>query len=183
MAEFREQREAAEAVARHNIPSSINCIPEEHREEIRVSDRIENEIFRVAKDPDPVPLHEMSMKEQEQRFESHKKALRQTRVLREAILEAATAYGSDGQGKDGLVGYLFKIADEDLKAFTTLLGKLLPLQISADPASARPYRSSEEIMAELQQRGVKVVVSVDQGPPTIDHVNAETVGPDGRRLN
>ena len=53
-----------------------------------------------------------------------------TRTLKEAILLAAERVGQDGKGKDGLTGYLVRVANEDVKAFAGLLGKVLPLQIT-----------------------------------------------------
>jgi hypothetical protein len=55
-----------------------------------------------------------------------------TKALREAILEAAARSGRDAKGKGGLVGYLKRVADEDVKAFSTLLGKVLPLQVTGE---------------------------------------------------
>jgi hypothetical protein len=55
-----------------------------------------------------------------------------TKALREAILEAAEKSGGDMKGKDGLVGYLKRVADEDVKAFSGLLGKVLPLQVTGE---------------------------------------------------
>lgn len=52
-----------------------------------------------------------------------------TTTLKEAILAAAEQYGEDGAGRDGLVGYLRKVAGEDVKAFASLLGRVLPLQL------------------------------------------------------
>lgn len=54
---------------------------------------------------------------------------RTTTALKDAILAAAAKHGEDGTGRDGLEGYLLKVATEDLKAFAGLLGKVLPLQI------------------------------------------------------
>ena len=51
-----------------------------------------------------------------------------TRLLKDAILEAATKAG----GKAGMVGYLTKQANENPKAFLPLLGKVLPMQVSGD---------------------------------------------------
>ena len=45
-----------------------------------------------------------------------------TKALKEAILEAAELSGRDQKGKDGLVGYLQRVADEDVKAFTEMTG-------------------------------------------------------------
>lgn len=53
-----------------------------------------------------------------------------TVVLKDAIIRAAEVVGQDGKGKAGLVGYLVKVANEDTKAFATLLGKVLPLQVT-----------------------------------------------------
>lgn len=53
-----------------------------------------------------------------------------TTVLKDAILEAARLSGNDKKGKNGLVGYLRRVADDDLKAFSGLLGKVLPMQVA-----------------------------------------------------
>lgn len=55
-----------------------------------------------------------------------------TQVLKDAILEAAEAVGENGKGKDGLIGYLKMVAKKEPKAFATLLGRVLPLQISGE---------------------------------------------------
>lgn len=52
-----------------------------------------------------------------------------TSNLKEAILAAAQDVGQDGKGKDGLQGYLRHVAAVDVKAYSTLLGKVLPMQI------------------------------------------------------
>jgi len=53
-----------------------------------------------------------------------------TTELKEAILLAADEHGRDGAGEDGLKGYLRKVASEDTKAFTGLLGRVLPLTVN-----------------------------------------------------
>jgi hypothetical protein len=55
-----------------------------------------------------------------------------TKALKDAILSAAEEAGYDGQGKDGLTGYLRHVADTDVKAFCGLLGRVLPLQVGTD---------------------------------------------------
>lgn len=57
-----------------------------------------------------------------------------TKALKDAIILAAEEAGYDGKGKDGLVGYLKHVADTDVKAFCGLLGRVLPLQLSAEDA-------------------------------------------------
>lgn len=58
-----------------------------------------------------------------------------TRDLKSGIIDAATAYGSDGHGTGGLPGYLFYLAGSHPKAFAGLLGKLLPLQVNSSTKS------------------------------------------------
>ena len=51
-----------------------------------------------------------------------------TTTLKEAILLAAEQVGEDGQGRDGLTGYLRSVAIAEPKAFCGLLGRVLPIQ-------------------------------------------------------
>jgi hypothetical protein len=53
-----------------------------------------------------------------------------TTALKEAILAAATQHGECGNGTGGLQGYLLKVAREDVKAFSGLLGRVLPLDVN-----------------------------------------------------
>lgn len=57
---------------------------------------------------------------------------RTTAALKEAILLAAEQHGRDGKGKDGLDGFLGHLARIDVKAFTSLLSKLLPTNIKGE---------------------------------------------------
>lgn len=52
-----------------------------------------------------------------------------TAVLKDAILLAAEQSGQDKKGRGGLTGYLKRVADDDVKAFAGLLGRVLPLQV------------------------------------------------------
>lgn len=52
-----------------------------------------------------------------------------TALLKDAILKAAEAAGSDTQGKGGLIGYCTFLATDEPKAFAQLLGKVLPMQV------------------------------------------------------
>jgi hypothetical protein len=61
-----------------------------------------------------------------------------TRALKEAILLAAEEHGEDDNGKGGLTGYLRKVAREDVKAFSGLLGRVLPLQVEASGKDGTP---------------------------------------------
>jgi hypothetical protein len=52
-----------------------------------------------------------------------------TTLLKEAIVMAAEAVGSDGAGKNGVVGYCEHLARNEPKAFAALMGKTIPLQV------------------------------------------------------
>jgi hypothetical protein len=75
--------------------------------------------------------------------------------LVEAILSAAERVGEDCKGKNGLVGYLTRIAIKEPRMFVKLLLEVLPLQTEPDSA-AEPvvYRTLEEFRAELVRRGI-----------------------------
>lgn len=53
-----------------------------------------------------------------------------TKILKDAILMAAELSGEDKNGKDGLVGYCKNLADNEPKAFASLLGRVLPTQMA-----------------------------------------------------
>lgn len=55
-----------------------------------------------------------------------------TTLLKEAIVLAAEAEGSDGKGKDGVVGYCRMLARDEKKAFAQLMGRAIPLQLTGD---------------------------------------------------
>jgi hypothetical protein len=54
-----------------------------------------------------------------------------TTLLKDAILEAATNVGNK-KGGNGLVSYLEDLANTNQSAFSQLVGKVLPLQITGD---------------------------------------------------
>ena len=83
-----------------------------------------------------------------------------TRLLKEAIMLAAEIEGQDGEGKGKLVGFLRKVAQQDLRAFCMLLGRVIPLQVESKTIDDRPkrttYKSVEEVQRELASRGVSM---------------------------
>lgn len=70
-----------------------------------------------------------------------------TAMLKEAILGAATTTGSDGKGKDGLMGYCGFLAKSEPKAFAQLLGKVLPMQITGEDGDAIKTVTRIELVA------------------------------------
>jgi hypothetical protein len=59
-----------------------------------------------------------------------------TAALKDAIILAAERVGKDGKGQDGLTGYLEHVASTDVKAFASLLGKVLPMQVTGEDGGA-----------------------------------------------
>ena len=57
-----------------------------------------------------------------------------TTALKEAILQAAALHGEDDKGTGGLIGYLRKVAREDVRAFSSLLGRVLPMDVNTKGA-------------------------------------------------
>lgn len=53
-----------------------------------------------------------------------------TALLKDAIIQAAVAVGEDGKGKGELVGYCKFLAANEPKAFASLMGRVLPMQIT-----------------------------------------------------
>jgi hypothetical protein len=81
---------------------------------------------------------------------------RMTMQLKDAVLYAAQEHGRDGQGRDGLQGYLWLIAHNYPIAFTQLLAKVLPLQVRYSGEVVHSYRSIDEIKRDLIELGVPV---------------------------
>jgi len=84
-----------------------------------------------------------------------------TRILKDAIMLAAEIEGQDGEGTGKLVGFMRKVAQQDLRAFCMLLGRVIPLQVEAktldeDKPKRTTYRSVEEVKRELASRGISM---------------------------
>ena len=68
-----------------------------------------------------------------------------TAILKDAILHAAEQAGNDGNGKDGLVGYLKARALDTPGPFLALLGKVLPVQVNATVTQRADQMSDDEL--------------------------------------
>ena len=95
--------------------------------------------------------------------------------LKRELVEAAAEVGFDGEGEQGLRGYLKHLAIRYPKCFANLLGKVLPINFTPDPAPCatinvigiEPGRFlSKEEMQDLQQVEAR----------TIDHVPVHSPG-------
>ena len=68
---------------------------------------------------------------------------------------AGEIVGSDGKGRDGLLGYLTRIARRDPKTYCGLLGRLLPVDLHTRTEEAEPvHRTIEEVDADMRARGL-----------------------------
>lgn len=93
-----------------------------------------------------------------------------TKLLREVILTGAEKAGSDGEGKDGLVGYLKWLSRAEPASYAMLLGKILPLQLHMtgnnpnDLPNSPPRMTADEIRQELERRGLRMPTMIDVTP-------------------
>ena len=69
-----------------------------------------------------------------------------TKLLKDAILKAAEQAGNQ-LGEDGLVSYLEAQALKNASSFLTLLGKVLPLQLSGENGGAIKTVTKIELVA------------------------------------
>lgn len=71
-----------------------------------------------------------------------------TRILKEAILLAAENAGGDG----GLVGYLQQQALDSPSAFLSLLGKVLPTQVTGEDDGPVKIQRVERVIIDPKNR-------------------------------
>jgi len=106
-----------------------------------------------------------------------------TRVLKDAILVAAETVGLDGKGKDGLPGYLTRIALVNPAAMCSLLAKVLTLQVHDKPERAQRevYETYEQVAARLRESGIplkemgRMLMSIAEDESTDGEDEAEEV--------
>ncbi len=88
-----------------------------------------------------------------------------TKELKVAVIEAASRLGSDLRGRDGVEGYLMRLAKNDMKTFVMLLRAVLPLQIKEEIRNRRYYSNepvryptTAEIREKMRQLGMPVLL-------------------------
>ncbi|CAB4145718.1 hypothetical protein UFOVP1204_73 [uncultured Caudovirales phage] len=87
-----------------------------------------------------------------------------TTLLKDALIQAAEQAG----GKEGLVGYLTTQATANPGHFMTLLGKVLPLQLTGDKenpveiVNRQAVEYVDEIVGLLQQQAQKATLAVSK---------------------
>jgi hypothetical protein len=68
-----------------------------------------------------------------------------TRELMEATINAAIRHGSDGHGKDGLVGYMLVLQRTEFKTFVRLMELAQQWQVKQTAQSDKPQPTEEEL--------------------------------------
>jgi hypothetical protein len=81
-----------------------------------------------------------------------------TRILKEALIVAACEEGRDGAGEGELVGFLRRLANEDIRSFAALLGRVIPLQVEnkGDMRVEITYDTVDEVRRELEAQGINL---------------------------
>lgn len=108
------------------------------------------------------------------------------RIVKELVVDAMHASGSDGKGREGAVGYLKWLSRKRPDAFAQLVGKVIPQQVIVDlpaPEDEHEYRySAQEIREALMERGFRPPTLIDSDPTdpssTIDADYTEVVRED-----
>lgn len=79
-----------------------------------------------------------------------------TTQLKTAIITACEMVGRDKHGKDGVEGYLARLAINHPAVMGRLLEKLLPLQLmgAIEHTAPRTYETLEDLSDELKARGL-----------------------------
>lgn len=99
----------------------------------------------------------------------HGAVARFPKILKEAALMAAAIHGSDGKGKDELVGYMLFLATDHPVCFAGILGRILPIQmnVSEGPLVIEAEKVREHL-SHLSGDELAVLESVYNDPKLID---------------
>lgn len=100
-----------------------------------------------------------------------------TKLLKEAIIEAAEAEGRDGNGKQGLVGFLRTLSRREPAVFGRLMEKLLPYQLTGKDGSPMQmvHTTKDQVVERFKERGLPL-------PPSLMEMPAHGEG-DGEQPN
>lgn len=92
-----------------------------------------------------------------------------TRAVREAVIEAAERIGSDGKGKDGLIGFMIGMAKKRPENFDSMLLRMVPIMegVSRGDEEIRQYKTVEEVRRAMRERALPVPASLMEGTPTV----------------
>jgi hypothetical protein len=97
-----------------------------------------------------------------------------TRLSREAITEALCAYGSDGRGKDGMVGFCLAAIRKDIRNGVTMLNMITPRHVDATITRTDViYKTIAQLDQDLAQAGLPTSGEVFQ----IDYKGTSVLDP------
>ena len=86
-----------------------------------------------------------------------------TRDVKEAVLAAGEKHGSDGKGKDGLVGAFLHVIKKKPEAWCSIAAKCMPESAYDQADTDLSYQTIEEIEAEMRELGVSSWIMPSDG--------------------
>ena len=78
-----------------------------------------------------------------------------SREIKEAVITAANLVGSNRRGKDGLIGYMRRLAVRNEAVFGGLLRHVMGTQVTIEHTERhKKYQTVEEVVEELRRFGI-----------------------------
>jgi hypothetical protein len=74
--------------------------------------------------------------------------------VKTAIIEGGIGSGYNTKGKGGLTGLMKRMADQELRTYSTMVRAVMPMQINTNIRHVKPYMTEAEVLAELKARGL-----------------------------
>lgn len=96
-----------------------------------------------------------------------------TVILKDGIMTAMEELGQDLKGKDGVIGFLKRMAIRKPEQFMRLVEKLLPYQLTGKDGGPMQmiHKTREELVQRMKERGLPVPQSLMDAPPPSSSVN------------
>lgn len=96
-----------------------------------------------------------------------------TVILKDGIMAAMDQVGYDTKGKEGVVGFLKRMAIRKPEQFMRLVEKLLPYQLTGKDGGPMQlvHQTKEELVARMKERGLPVPQSLMDAPSPSQSVN------------
>lgn len=87
---------------------------------------------------------------------------RTTVLLKEAIMQAAEREGSNGEGKEGVIGFLRKLSRREPAVFGRLMEKLLPYQLTGKDGSPMQvvHSTKAQLLERMKEKGLPIPPSL-----------------------
>lgn len=96
-----------------------------------------------------------------------------TVILKDGIMTAMDQVGYDTKGRDGVVGFLKRMAIRKPEQFMRLVEKLLPYQLTGKDGGPMQlvHQTKEELVQRMKERGLPVPQSLMDAPSPSQSVN------------